>query len=125
MQRLALFVLMGSALAGFAQEPAAPLTQIEPLALSEVEQIKGENIRLKLDSLDKQMRLMQEQYARLQEAQQGNAIWMAFPVQQLQVFDEGIVRARALPPAAWRVNWQTGKLERTEPQRHEDTEKNK
>ena len=118
MQRLALFVLLGSALAGFAQEPAAPLTQIEPLALSEVEQLKGENIRLKLDSLDKQMRLMQEQYARLQEAQQQL-------VQQLQALDEGIVRARALPPTSWRVNWQTGKLERTEPPRHEDTEKNK
>lgn len=90
----------------------------DPAALTELEQLKGENLRLKLDSLDKQMRLMQEQYARVQEAQQQL-------VQQLQTLDEGIVRARALPPAAWRVNWQTGKLERTEPPRHEDTEKNK
>ena len=124
-QLIGLILLLGSALAGFAQEPAAPMTPIEPLALSEVEQLKGENIRLKLDSLDKQMRLMQEQYARMQEMQQQL-------VQQLQALDEGILRARALPAAArndidtsFRVNWQTGKIERTEPQGHNDTEKSK
>lgn len=112
MKRLLLLLWIGGALAGFAQEPPAP----QPL--KEVEQLKGENIRLKLDSLDKQMRLMQEQYARLYEAQQQL-------VRQLQALDEEILRERALPSPVWRVNWQTGRIETTEPQRREDTEKNK
>jgi hypothetical protein len=79
-----------------AQETSAPLTEVEAL--------KGENLRLKLDSLDKQMRLLQEQYARLQEAQRGL-------VGELQALDAEILKARGLPPQEYRVNWQTGKIE--------------
>ena len=116
-------VLCASAALALGQEGAAPSasadrsSQDDRASLTEVERLKGENIRLKLDSLDKQMRLMQEQYARLQEAQRQL-------VQQLQALDESILRDRALPVAVWRVDWQTGKLEKT-PQSHGDTEARK
>ena len=38
-----------------------------PAPLTEIEQLKGENLVLKLDSIDKQMRLMQAQFQQLQE----------------------------------------------------------
>ncbi|MGH9785775.1 MAG: hypothetical protein ACRD88_16505 [Terriglobia bacterium] len=107
-------VLCASAALALGQESAAPSapagrsSQEDRANLTEVERLRGENLRLKLDSLDKQMRLMQEQYARLQEAQQQL-------VRQLQALDEEILRERALPSAVWRVDWQTGKLERTPP----------
>ena len=112
-------VLCASAALALGQEGAAPSppasrsSQEDRANLTEVERLKGENLRLKLDSLDKQMRLMQEQYARLQEAQRQL-------VQQLQALDEEVLQARALPASAWRVDWQTGKLERT-PQSQGDT----
>ena len=91
-----------------AQDDHQQLTGIGQPALSEVEQLKGENVRLKLDSLDKQMRLMQEQYARLQEAQRAL-------VGELQALDAEILRARGLPMQEHRVNWQEGKIEPTTP----------
>ena len=116
-------VLCASAALALGQEGAAPPppagrdAQEDRASLTEVERMKGENLRLKLDSLDKQMRLMQEQYARLQEAQRQL-------VQQLQALDESILRDRALPASAWRVDWQAGRLEQT-PQSPGDTEARK
>ena len=67
-------------------------TEIETLSLSQIEGLKGENLQLKLDSADKQMRLLQEQYARLAELQ-------AALVRQLQELERELLAARGLSPA--------------------------
>ena len=103
---LLLCALCGSL--GFAQEKPGP-------ALTEVEQLKGENLQLKLDSADKQMRLLQEQYARLAELQ-------AALLRQLQELERALLTARGLSPADWSVNWQAKQIEQ-QPQRRGDTEK--
>src|SRR3990167_5991525 len=95
---LLLCALCGSL--GFAQEKPGP-------ALTEVEQLKGENLQLKLDSADKQMRLLQEQYARLAELQ-------AALVRQLQELERELLAARGLSPADWSVNWQAKQIEKSE-----------
>ena len=84
-----------------AQQPASPTP------LTEVERLKGENLQLKLDSADKQMRLLQEQYTRLAELQ-------AALVRQLQQLEQEILTARGLPPADWTVNWQAKQIEKPE-----------
>jgi dsDNA-specific endonuclease/ATPase MutS2 len=107
-----LTVLLLAAEALWGQEGPSPeyraaspaVAEIAQPALREVEALKGENVRLKLDSLDKQMRLMQEQYTRLQEAQRAL-------VGELQTLDAEILKARGLPIEEHRVNWQTGKIE--------------
>ena len=67
-------------------------------ALTEVEALQGENLTLKLDSLDKQARLMQEQFARLQEAQRDL-------VRQLQALEKNIIEARGFKAGAAAVDW--------------------
>ncbi|MCH8269036.1 MAG: hypothetical protein O7A06_13095 [Acidobacteria bacterium] len=69
--------------------------------LTEVEALKGENLQLRYDSIDKQMRLMQAQFQQLQ-AQQGEIIG------QLQALEKEILQAHGLsatPPGEWNVNW--------------------
>jgi hypothetical protein len=105
-----LLVLCASVVLAVGQESADPSfpgergPRDDSMVLREVETLKGENVRLKLDSLDKQMRLMQEQYARLQEAQRAL-------VGELQALDAEILKARGLPMQEHRVNWQEGKIE--------------
>src|SRR3972149_233259 len=67
-------------------------------ALTEVEALKGENLTLKLDSLDKQARLMQEQFARLQEAQRSL-------VGELQALEKNIIEAHGFKPGEGAVDW--------------------
>ena len=74
--------------------------------LTEVEGLQGENLVLKLDSIDKQMQLLQEQYRRLAEQQ-------ASLVRQLQEREQEILQARGLKPGESAVNWQTKRIEKT------------
>jgi len=74
--------------------------------LTEVEGLQGENLVLKLDSIDKQMQLLQEQYRRLAEQQ-------ASLVRQLQEREQEILKARGLKPGESAVNWQTKRIEKT------------
>ena len=69
-----------------------------PSLLTEVETLKGENLQLRYDSIDKQMRLIQAQFQQLQ-VQQGEII------RQLQALEEEVLEKRELKPSKWNVNW--------------------
>ena len=88
-----------------AEEQKSPSSASE--ALTELEALQGENLQLKYDSLDKQMRLMQAQYQQLQ-AQQAEIIG------QLHGLEAAILRGRSLKPGEWSVNWQESKIQKSE-----------
>ena len=108
----ALFVLFLCATAAFAQDAKLPALSV---SLTEVEWLKGDNLRLRYDSLDKQLRLLELQYAQLREQQ-------AQTIRELQQLEQELVTARRLPPDQWTVNWQTKKVEPS-PQTRGATEK--
>ena len=78
----------------------------QPQALTELELLKGENLQLKYDSLDKQMRLIQVQYQQLQTQQ-------AEIIQQLQELEAAILEKRDLKTAEWSVNWPEKRITQT------------
>lgn len=97
---IGLFLICAACGSLLAQEKPAPATPPDPQTLTEVEALKGENLTLKYDSLDKQARLMQEQFARLQDAQRDI-------VQQLQALEKEVIAAHGFKPGEASVNWQT------------------
>ncbi len=74
------------------------LSAEQPQELTELEALQGENLQLRYDSIDKQMRLMQAQYQQLQ-AQQARII------RQLQELEGEVLEKRELKPGEWNVNW--------------------
>ena len=102
---LLFFGVMCLRCSALAQEPPAP--SAASAVLTEVEQLKGENLTLRLDSMDKQMRLMQEQYLRLQEQQ-------AATVKALQTLEAEMLVARSLKRGEWVVNWQEKRIQKAE-----------
>ncbi len=87
------------AAAAFGQEPQPETEAPAQTELTEVEALKGENLQLKYDSIDKQMRLMQTQYQQLQAQQAGI-------VRQLQQLEGEILEGCSLKPGEGIVNWQ-------------------
>ena len=108
--RKRLLSLTSCLLAFFSPCPQTSFAQEGPdIALTEIEQLKGENVVLKLDSLDKQMRLMQAQYQQLQEQQRAL-------VGQLQTLEAEVLSAHGIKPGEATVNWQAKNIEKL-PQR--------
>ena len=89
-------LLIPSATAQEPQRPAATLTEIETL--------KHENLQLKLDSLDKQARLLEAQYREVKADQ--NQIAKA-----LLALDQEILSSHGATPGSAAVNWQSKKIE--------------
>lgn len=105
-------LLVGILLAGIllAGEAAAQ-QQAGPKALTEVEALKGENLTLKFDSLDKQMRLIEAQYRELDRAKQDL-------MRQFGELELAIISSHALA-GEHRVNWQSKMIEAV-PKKGED-----
>ena len=81
-------------------EPPAVSTEVNIYNLSELEALKGENLLLKYDSIDKQLRLMQAQGAQLQARQ-------AEIVGELQEVQREILKSHGLEGT---VDWKEKKI---------------
>lgn len=94
------------------QKPPGSASEV----LTEMEALKGENLQLRYDSIDKQMRLMQAQYQQLQAQQAGI-------VRQLQELEGEVLEKRELKPGEWNVNWAEKTVQEISPSNTANTEK--